>query len=545
MSMDRRSFLKGTLLVGGAAAAGAFAGCSPSDGGNAPNAQTTTTAEATDWLGTPPDINVEDCVETIETDIVVVGSALAGIIAAYSAIQNEAHVVMIERNGAPHISGSGIGFFDSMYQQAGGQPLHDAQVIMHKVVNEANLRVDTSLVALWAYHSGEILDELEENVLQPAELPGTISLGEPLDERDLDQYESMFHVDFDPEGKDSLEAFVYTFHDWIEQHGGTIVFNTCARVLVQDEEGSVNGLIATNEEGDYVHYKTKRGVIMCAGSYGGNEAMVDHFCYPSMAEFVKNYNSYNAKASQTAPITTDEVMDDGLGHKMMCWSGAIMEEIDPSYQAWSIDSYSFAAPLAVNAQGKRFMNECISSLSTSFHIMEQPEHRNYVWQILGSDDFNMPPLLPIPGMTRDVMDKIASTSEFYEADTIEDLAWKINVDPDTLATTVDRYNEICAQGIDDDFGKAPWHLNPINVPPYRAFKENYYFYGMSSGVKVNKNLQVLDRNHNAIPHLYAAGNCVGWRIGSGYQNIVPGLCNAYAACHGYFAGRNCAIDTRG
>lgn len=220
-----------------------------------------------------------------------------------------------------------------------------------------------------------------------------------------------------------------------------------------------------------------------------------------------------------------------------------MEEIDPSYQAWSVDSYSFAAPLAVNTQGRRFMNECISSLSTSFHIMEQPDHSNYVWQILGSDDFDMPPLLPIPGMNRETMDAIAANSEHYEADTIEELAEKIDIDPIVLAETVERYNQLCEQGRDDDFGKAPWHLNPVNVPPYKAFKENYHFYGMSSGVKVNNKLQVVDGEWNVIPGLYAAGNCVGWRMGSGYQNVIPGLCNAYAACHGYFAGKNCAAES--
>lgn len=540
-TMDRRSFLKGSLAAGGCAAVGMIAGCAsaPKPQNNDGNLAGTGT-ESIDWLGEAPALTVEDCTETIETDIVVVGSALAGIISAYSAIQNGARVIMIERNGAPHISGSGIGFFDSNYQKQGGQPAHDAQVMMHKVINEGNLRIDPSLVALWAYHSGEILDELEENVLQPAGLPGTISLGEPLDERDLDQYEAQFHVDFDPEGKDSLEAFVYTFHDWIKEHGGIITFNTCARTLVQETDGTIAGLIATNDAGDYVYYKAAKGVIMCAGSYGGNEAMVDYFCYPSMAEFVKRYNSYNAKASDTAPVTTDENMDDGIGHRMMCWAGAIMEEIDPSYQAWSVDAYSFAAPLAVNTQGRRFMNECISSLSTSFHIMEQPDHSNYVWQIVGSDDFDMPPLLPIPGMNREIMDAIASNAEFYEADTIEELATLIDIEPQVLADTVNRYNEICALGIDEDFGKAPWHLNPVDTPPYKAFKENYHFYGMSSGVKVNRSLQVVDAQHNPIPHLYAAGNCVGWRMGSGYQNVIPGLCNAYAACHGYFAGKNCA-----
>ena len=146
-------------------------------------------------------------------------------------------------------------------------------------------------------------------------------------------------------------------------------------------------------------------------------------------------------------------------------------------------------------------------------------------------------------MNRETLDAIAANSEHYEADTIEELAEKIDIDPIVLAETVERYNQLCEQGRDDDFGKAPWHLNPVNVPPYKAFKENYHFYGMSSGVKVNNKLQVVDGEWNVIPGLYAAGNCVGWRMGSGYQNVIPGLCNAYAACHGYFAGKNCAAES--
>ena len=556
MTMDRRSFLKGSAAVaGGVAAVGAMGATAFADEAEAPSWGTVEVdedviaavdAEKSDeppaWLGTPPDISVDDCVETVETDIVVVGSALAGVLSAYSAIQNGAQVVMIERNGAPHISGSGIGFFNSEYQKAGGQPEHNEQIIMNKVINEGNLRVDAALVAMWAYHSGEILDELEENVLQPAGLPGTISIGEPLDEEELDQYEEAFHVDFDDTGNDSLEKFDYIFHDWIREHGGTIAFNTCARVLTQDEDGTVTGLIATNEGGEYVYYKANKAVIMCAGSYGGNEEMVDALCYPSMAQFIKKYSGYNAKASETAPITTGEKMDDGIGHRMMCWAGAIMEEIDPSYQAWSNTGYWIAAPLAVNNKGERFFNEAISSLSSSFAIFELPDGANYVWQIMGSDDFDFPALLPMPGANREMMEAMAAGSEMYEADTIEELAGLIGVPADTLVATVERYNELCALGKDEDYGKGANHLHPIDTPPFKAYKEAYYFFGMSSGVKVNKNLQVVDANWDPIPHLYAAGNCVGWRMGSGYQNVIPGLCNAYAAVHGYYAGKNAAAE---
>ena len=547
MSMNRRSFVKGAAVgaaAGTVAAAGAAMAEEAPSWGKVEVDESIFTAdvrETPSWVGEPPAVTPEDCVETIECDVLVVGSALAGCLSAYSAINNGAKTVMIERNCAPHISGSGIGFFNSEYQIAGGQSVHNVQKVMNSVINEGNLRVDPALVAQWAYHSGEILDEIEANVLQPAGLPGTISFGEPLDEEELDQYISDFHVDFDDTGRDSLEKFDYIFHDWIREHGGEVVFHMTARKLVQDEDGKVLGAICTNEAGDYVYYKTAKGVIMCAGSYAGNEEMVDALCYPSLARFIKRYSGYNAKMTETAPVDIEEKMDDGLGHRMMMWAGAIFEEIDPSYQAWSNDGYWIAAPLAVNNKGERFFNETISSLSTSFHIFELPDGVNYAWQILDSSGFDFPALLPMPGANHEMMEAMAEGSERYEADTIEELAEQIGVPADKLVATVARYNELCELGCDYDFGKGMNHMHTIAEPPFIAYKEAYYLFGMSSGVKVNKNMQVIDANWDPIPGLYAAGNCVGWRMGSGYQNVVPGLCNAYAACNGYFAGKNAAL----
>lgn len=550
MNFNRRSFVK---VAGAAAAAtGAIATSAlaeettPSWGTvevdqAAIDAIDAQAAEIPAWIGEAPSITPEECDETIETDVLVVGSALAGCLSAYKALEQGAKVIMIERNGAPHISGSGIGFFDSEYQKAAGQPEHNAKDIMNKVINEGNLRVDAGLVAMWAYNSGMILDELEANVLQPAGLPGTPCIGVPLEPDEIDQYDAAFHVDFDDTGRDSLEKFDYIFHDYIRDNGGEVKFHVTARKLVQDETGAVLGCICTDDEtGEHIYFKTAKGVIMCCGSYAGNYEMVDALCYPSMAKFIKKYSGYNAKATETAPVDCEEKMDDGLGHRMMMWAGAIFEEIDPSYQAWSNQGYWIAAPLAVNNKGQRFFNEAISSLSSSFAIFELPDGVNYVWQIMDSSGFDFPALLPMPGADHEMMEAMAAGSERYEADTIEELAEMIGVPADELVKSVNRYNELCELGVDLDYGKGSNHMHTIAEPPFVAYKEGYYLFGMSSGVKVNLKLQVLDKNWDPIPGLYAAGNCVGWRMGSGYQNVVPGLCNAYAAVHGYFAGKYAA-----
>ena len=111
MSMDRRSFVRG---AGAAVAAGALAGTALAEEAAPSWSNVSIDAsqfeaeerEIPSWVGEAPAITPEDCVETVETDVLVVGSALAGCLSAYSALNNGAKVVMIERNCAPHISGS-------------------------------------------------------------------------------------------------------------------------------------------------------------------------------------------------------------------------------------------------------------------------------------------------------------------------------------------------------------------------------------------------------------------------------------------------------
>ncbi len=54
-----------------------------------------------------------------------------------------------------------------------------------------------------------------------------------------------------------------------------------------------------------------------------------------------------------------------------------------------------------------------------------------------------------------------SLESTVSADSIEELAKLIEVDPATLQATVDRYNELCEKGVDEDFGKPADKMYPI------------------------------------------------------------------------------------
>jgi fumarate reductase flavoprotein subunit len=555
--VSRRAFLSGAALgVASLAAATGLAACtSPggSEDGGAPDAAGGPEGGAVldtdkypaladsrnpiDWLGTPPEVKPEDCVETVEADVVIIGTAVAGEIAGYAAVKEGAKVVMLERNGTAHISGSGIGFSNSKYQIEQGLPEIDKYELYQRIFNQLQGRCDQALLASWVWHSGAVLDEMEENVLQPAGLPGTASGEAPGESKKFEVMQNLAsHVNFDDTGGDNLEVFNNIIHDWITTNGGQIFYNTTARVLTQDPDGTVTGVIAQNQEGDYIYYKAASGVVVATGSYGGNEEMMKAFANPWLANYAKTYGVYNARVTETSPITTDEKMDDGTGHKMLCWAGAVMEQIDPSFQSWEDTGYWWWPFLHVDTSGRRFRNESSSWLDHTHLIAELPEGVNYYWQILPTNDFEMPSTLaPIPYQAWTEM--VDATTEVYTADTIEELADQIEVDPAVLRTTIDRYNEVCANGVDDDFGKLPKYLDAVDDPPYKAVKASIHFYCTSSGVKIDRFCHVLDKNWNPIPNLFAAGNTVGWRLGSGYQMTVGGLCNGWAFFHGYVSGR--------
>ncbi|MBR2836684.1 MAG: FAD-binding protein [Coriobacteriales bacterium] len=531
MEMSRRAFT-GTMAAASALAAAGTA---------LPALAAAPSEDNSDWLGEPPALTEADCVETVEAEIVVVGGALAGEFAAYSALLSGADVVVLERNGTGHVGGSGIGFVNSQYQLDAGQPWHDPYEVMERINNQTQNRTSLALLAPFCLHSGAVLDELETNVLAGTDCVGRANVTV---ENGMDEFCPSLnsHVDFDPTGSDSLESFNFVMHDWIKANGGRIFYNTCGRVLTQAEDGTVTGVIATNPEGAYVYYKASKAVIVCTGSYGHNEEMMEHFNPSWVCDFAKNYGIYNGRVTENTPITTDEDMDDGLGHKMMVWAGADMEQTDHSFQAWEDAGYYWWPFLQVTCKGERFRNEQSSWLSQCNTIVERPERVNYYWQIRSISDTDMPATLQI-GIPLSLWDAIiTSNTVCHDADTIEELAELMEVDPEVLKATVDRYNKMCEQGRDDDFGKNPKFLHPILEPPFRAARATCHFYCTSSGVRCNGKLQVCDKDWQPIPHLFAAGNNVGWRMGCGYQMTIPGLCNAFALFHGYTAGRFASND---
>ncbi len=106
-----------------------------------------------------------------------------------------------------------------------------------------------------------------------------------------------------------------------------------------------------------------------------------------------------------------------------------------------------------------------------------------------------------------------------KADTIEELAEQIGRDPVELQATIDRYNEMCEKGVDEDFGRDPATMAPIEKAPFYAVSITPTLVATTGGAKRDTDGRVLDWNENPIPGLYEAGE-LGSYVSNLYQNGV-------------------------
>jgi hypothetical protein len=101
---------------------------------------------------------------------------------------------------------------------------------------------------------------------------------------------------------------------------------------------------------------------------------------------------------------------------------------------------------------------------------------------------------------------------FFNADTIEELASRVKACPyqwrampgEALRATVTRYNSFVDSGVDADYSK-PTPIHKIETPPFYAAWATPPLHDVMSGLRINTNGQVMDKQGQVIPGLYAAG----------------------------------------
>lgn len=105
------------------------------------------------------------------------------------------------------------------------------------------------------------------------------------------------------------------------------------------------------------------------------------------------------------------------------------------------------------------------------------------------------------------------------ADTWEEMAEYIGCSSEVLKKTVEEWNDYCDHGKDRMFVKREDYMRPLKKPPFYAVQSRVAFLSTIGGIKINEHFEVVDKNDEPIPGLYAGGiDCGGWE--SDTYNVV-------------------------
>ncbi len=547
----RRTFIKGAALgTVGIATAGILAGCGDDQTG-APGSETGAGESVPSFLKPPPPIPDSQITETVTADVIVVGGGMAGLSAAMSAAEEGAKVILLEKTEQVNFRGNDYGAIDSKMQLKINNRVNKmaaVQEIMRYNAYKGNQKV----VALWAENSGKVADwimdkaekygckpkpvPIDETMTPGTTVPGFATLSFRMDPSDVALNDA-------PKGTDPWTASMrYALKQGCVDAGVDIRYKTPAVQLVRENnnQGRVTAVIA-GEEGAYKKFVGTKGIIMCSGDYNADKEMRE-FYIPST-----KYIHANMFEMVNGPINT------GDGHKMAMWIGAAIDEFPhaPMYFDFAVPGAPILADalmrqpwLSVNEQGLRYCNEELPYSYLCNSQRQQPGNIRWtVWDAKWPEEAPSFKVVACKDM-RTNFHNPENVKQYIEkgyirsAQTLEELAAKMEVPKDNFLATVQRYNELARKGVDEDFGKRAACLTTIEKPLFYAAPLGTALLVTLGGLKINENLQVLDEEQKVIPGLYAAGNASGSYYANDYCVNLPGNSHGRAFTFGYLAGKN-------
>ncbi len=494
--------------------------------------------DAYSWGKAPEAISSDQIVETISTDVVVVGAGMAGCAAAASASEMGLSTILVEKRYRTSARGLHIGVANSKLLAKEGI-VNDIDEICRTWISVTGSRAKESVIRRFLTEGEHamnwLLDIAEQNGVGVRIFAGGYK------GITYKEYECT-HL-FDGGGA----MIVKMLYEKALLHGTQTMFDTAAKQLVKDDEtGRITGVIVEDSEG-FKLIRASRGVVLATGDIAGNEEMCRDLAPMALkANFCDN---------------PEAAFETGDGHRMAVWAGAKMQDAPfpctIHLMAFSMMSFFF---LILDQQGKRFMNEDAWAQGKAVNMINNdPEHPyGYVifdskWKQEVQDTIQYGGGLFWEDTLRDIhtpfnVENVAMTPEVcfaeeqvgWKCDSLEELAAKTGIPFENLKASIDRYNELCDKGHDDDFGKRIELMTKIIEPPFYALKSGGALLNVPGGLSIDADLHVLDESNNPIPGLYTAGNCAGDLYAIDYPLLIAGNNHGHCLTWGYLSGRNIA-----
>lgn len=490
-----------------------------------------------------------------ETDILVVGCGLSGVITAITAydIDPSQDIMIIEKN---------VKGLEGGNSRASGQSLWcplpedlDKVKAYQRHLSQPNPPPE-DLLHTWA----EGMVSLEPWIRKMAGEAGHQYVRENAasNVKDLivefEEFEGSDSVKFNSTITPNPSGVWNTFKYHLDKRSQISVLNQTILIdLIQDGDTlEVYGAIVESD-GRRQAIKARKAVIMACGSFDNDQ------------EMQKNYWGADKIFHLGNPANTGE------GVKILQKAGADMWHLRnfnqsgglwaamkfPEYEAAFFKSIRWNAWnwLEIGADGERFYNEAAQYSLTHYRMKVNGVWRDtpHSWVLPVHNIFDEKMRLSGP-LTTEWMswntvvlnykwsqDNSTEIEKGWikKASTIKELALLIDRDPNQLEKVIETYNYFARKGKDEQFGRAPERMAEIINPPFYAVEIVPAIVAHTGGAKRNSKSQVVDFNGNPIPRLFEVGE-LGSIISNIYQN---GSFLTECMVSGRIAGKEATLQT--
>lgn len=425
-------------------------------------------------------------------DVIVAGGGAAGWSAALSASEAGATVLLCEKlsdsGGSSALSGGCLALAGTDLQAAQGVE-DSSELLYHDLIEVGQGINDPELVRTYCNVQLDTFDWLR----------GAGVRFSPVIETASGQSVPRVHT-VDP--ADMVRTLKATSERTgrVEYRPGVAVIS-----LRTDADGRVCGA----QMADGSTATASKGVILASGGFAKNHELLMHYA-PQYAEavFVAGSGSHGDGLRMGLDLGADVRDMDYV--KGTFGKHPTDETNDHSLQA------VYKGAIAVNQDGHRFVNESISYKLLGDAVMAQPWHTAY--QIMDQSIFDT-------GDDRvRILDFGRRLEEglFYVADSLEELAAQIEIAPEVLVATVNRYNGYVDAGYDPEFGRVNLvhkhgALRRIETGPFYAYPSTAVVFGTYCGLRIDSKTHVLREDGSRISGLLAAGEVTGGFHGAAYM----------------------------
>jgi 3-oxosteroid 1-dehydrogenase len=319
------------------------------------------------------------------------------------------------------------------------------------------------------------------------------------------------------------------------------------------EGGVVKGVV-TVKDGRPWRVGARSGVLVNAGGFAHNQQMRDRY-----------QPGTSVKWTMAAPGDTGEMieemmrhgaaiaqMEERVGCQVTLPPGAEESEFKPTAQGMTASPHV----ILVDQSGVRYMNEGGSYMAYCKAILERNKTVPAVpsWAVFDSQYMRKYMLAgTMPGSTKP--QRWYDEGYLRKADTIEELARKLNIDPARLRATVERFNHFVAQNRDEEFRRGeraydrwlgdPYHkpsetLGSITEPPFHAVPVLPGDVGTYGGVVTDEYARVLRKDGSVIAGLYGTGVSTASVMGRAYPGAGSSVGPSFV--WGYVAAKHAATS---